>query len=149
MQRSPGRPLAQLKERSQSKRSTQSAPKISELVNQDLEVESCPKIKIKRGQIAYRHHRQENEPGRSGFLCTIGGVDQAVDGGGCKNQSACKVAHHRNMVGLCGVRSDHDEDAANHKEIVDDGPPCVRWKTIPCLNLSNDRGDEGNHPCQL
>lgn len=53
------------------------------------------------------------------------------------------------MVGLCGIGGDNDEDAANHKEIVHDCPPCVGWKAVPRLNLSNDGRNEGNHPCQL
>lgn len=99
--------------------------------------------------LAYRHHRQQNESGRSGLLGTVGRVDQAVDGRGGEDQSACEVAHHGNMVGLCGIGGDHDEDAANDKEVVDDRPPRVRREAIACLDLSNDGGDEGNYPCQL
>lgn len=53
------------------------------------------------------------------------------------------------MIGLCGVGGDDDENAANDKEVVDNGPPRICWEVVPCLDLSNDGRDEGDHPCQL
>lgn len=86
----------------------------------------------------YRHHRQQNESSRCGFLGPIGRVDQTVDRGRSENQAASKVADHGNMIGLGRVGSDNYKDASDDEEVVDHSPPCVSWKARAGLDLSND-----------
>lgn len=53
------------------------------------------------------------------------------------------------MVGLRGVGCDHDEDAADCEEVVDNSPPRVGGEAISGLDLGDDRCDEGNYPGEL
>ena len=53
------------------------------------------------------------------------------------------------MVGLGAVGCDDNEDADDHEEVEDDGPPCVGGEASLGLNLGNDRGDEGDDPGEL
>lgn len=53
------------------------------------------------------------------------------------------------MVGLDGVGCHHNEDPRHYEKVVDNGPPRIGGETISGLDLSDDRCDEGNNPCQL
>lgn len=90
----------------------------------------------------HRHHRQQNESSRSGFLCTVGRVDQAVHRRGGKNQATGEVPYDGDMIGLSGIRSNHDKNASDDEKVVDNGPPSVGRKAVSSLNLGNDGSDE-------
>lgn len=97
----------------------------------------------------YRHHRQQNESSRCGFLGPIGRVDQAVDRRRGENQATCEVSDHGDMIGLRSIRGDNHKDACDYEKVVDHSPPCIGRKARAGLDLSNNRRNERYHPCQL
>lgn len=48
-------------------------------------MEDGQKVEDTVGTGTYRHHREEDESGRSGFLSAVGRINQAIDGGGRQN----------------------------------------------------------------
>lgn len=64
----------------------------------------------------YVNHRQQNVASSGGFLGPIRRVDQRVDGGAREDQSAGEEANDGNVVSLCRVGRNDDEDANNAAE---------------------------------